>query len=149
VSSDTPWAGVNSLAESDTEKGPIGAPLTVGMKATMGLILAFAVFLAATSVATLLAGGPWDIYATFGTAIFLPLLAVFFVFGWKRKPWAYVGTIILGGVVVVGSAPSLPATVGQQISPLLLWVTMLATVLGLLMALEGFKAYSELRQAKS
>ena len=133
------------MAESDAEKGPIGARLTVGMKATMGLILAFLIFLVAGSISTLVAGS-WDIYIAVSLVIFVPLLIILFIFTWKAKRWAYVGTMILGGVVVVGSAPSLPATVGEQIPPLLLWETMLATVLGLLMALEGYKAYSEVRQ---
>lgn len=135
------------MPESDTEKRSIDVPLTVGMKATMGLILAFTIFLVAGSISALLVGS-WDIYLAVRLVTFVPLLIVLLIFTWKAKRWAYVGTIILGGVFVVGSAPSLPATVGEPIPPLLLWETMLATVLGLLMALEGFKAYAELRQAK-
>jgi len=135
------------MPESDTETRPIDVPLTVGMKATMGLILTFIIFLVAGSISALVVGS-WDIYLAVSLVIFVPLLIVLFIFTWKAKRWAYVGTIILGGVFVVGSAPFLPATVGEQISPLLLWETMLATVLGLLMALEGFKAYAELGHAR-
>ena len=121
--------------------------LTAGMKATMGLILAFIIFLVATSIGALVAS-TWDIYLAVSLVIFVPLGIVLFVFAWKAKPWAYVGTMIYGGILVVGSAPSLPATAGEQIPPLLLWETMLVTVLGLLMALEGFKAYVELKRPK-
>ena len=124
----------------------MGTPPTVHMKTTMGLVLAFVVFLVITSISTFIASS-WDIYIAVSLAIFVPLGIILLVFTWRAKPWAYVGTMILGGILVVGSAPSLPATAGEPFPPLLLWETMLATVLGLLMALEGYKAYSELTQS--
>lgn len=91
------------MPESDTEKRSIDVPLTVGMKATMGLILAFTIFLVAGSISALLVGS-WDIYLAVRLVTFVPLLIVLLIFTWKAKRWAYVGTIILGGVFVVGSA---------------------------------------------
>ncbi|HLB67601.1 MAG TPA: hypothetical protein VJN63_03840 [Thermoplasmata archaeon] len=138
-----------SEANDVDNRGVVGmsARLTVGMKATMGLILAFIIFLVTTSIGTL-AVGSWDIYFVVSLVIFVPLSVVLLVFAWKVKRWAYLGTVVLGGILVVGSAPSLPTTAGEQIPPLLLWETMLATMLGLLMALEGYKSYSETMLAR-
>lgn len=133
------------MSESDTKKRAIGAPLTVGMKATMGLILAFIVFFTAVSIAVLLGGGPFPIEAWLSIAVFYPLLAILLFFAWRGKPWAYVGTGIFGAFVAVAAAsaagvdPLAPAGISA----------VLALVLGLLMALEGLKAYAELRQAKA
>ncbi len=119
--------------------------LTVGMKATIGLILAFLIFLVAGGVGTLLLG-PWDIYLALSIVIFVPLLLVLLFFTWKGKAWAYGATMVLG---VFFTVASVPIGFPEPAPPLLLWETMLATVLGLLMALEGFKAYSELRAPKA
>jgi hypothetical protein len=115
------------------------------MKATMGLLLAFIVFFTAVNIASLVGGGPFPIEAYLSLAIFYPLLAILLFFTWRGKPWANVGTGIFGVFVAVAAAapsavdPLAPAGISA----------VLALVLGLLMALEGFKAYSELRQAKT
>ncbi len=115
--------------------------LTIQMKATMGLLLAFLAFLVAGTIGALVAG-PWDIYIVLSVVVFAPLSVVLLLFTWKRKSWAYAGTAVVGGFIAVASVPiGFP----EPASPLLLWETTLATVLGLLMALEGFKAYSELK----
>ena len=112
----------------------MGGQLTVSMKATLGLILSFMIFFVVASAVDLLVG-PWDVDIVLSLAFFLPVLTVLFVFAWKAKPWAYLGTVLVGGFVVVGS------TFGGPIR----WETMLATVLSLLMVLEAFKAYVELK----
>ncbi len=115
------------------------------MKATMGLILAFIVFFTAVNIASILGSGPFPIEAYLSIAVFYPLLAILLFFAWRGKPWAYVGTGIFGAFVAVAAAsaagvdPLASAGIGAVV----------AVVLGVLMALEGFKAYSELRQAKA
>jgi len=132
------------LSERGTEKRSTGAPLTVGMKATAGLIVAFILFFTAVNIASLLGGGPFPIEAYLSIAIFYPLLAILLFFTWRGKPWAHVGTGIFGAFVAVAAAspsavdPLAPASISA----------VLVVVLGLLMALEGFKAYLGLRQAK-
>ena len=115
------------------------------MRATIGLLLAFLVFLVVGGGGSL-AVGAWDIYIVVSLVIFIPIVAILVFFAWKEKPWAYAGTTVLGGFVAVASVP-----VGfpEPAPVLLLWESMLATVLGLLMALEGFKSYSELRRGKA
>lgn len=115
------------------------------MRATMGLQLAFLVFLVASGIGALLTG-PADIYIVVSLVIFVPLFLILFLFAWKQRPWAYAGTVLVGGLIAVASVPiGFP----EPAPPLLLWETMLATVLGLLLALEGYKAYGEARQAGS
>ncbi len=107
------------------------------MKATIGLIIAFLIFLVVGSVVALLTG-PFDIYILL-SLIFVPVLIVLLAFCLKRRLWAYMGSMVVGMFVVVATAASL----GEKMPPFLMWETFLATVLGILMALEGFKAYSE------
>jgi hypothetical protein len=114
------------------------APLTTNMKTTLGLQLAFLVFLVVGGIGALLAG-PADIYILASLGVFVPLFLVLLAFAWKRKPWAYAGTALVGGFIAV---VSVPIGFPEPTPPLLLWETMLATVLGLLLALEGYKAYA-------
>jgi len=117
--------------------------LTTGMKTTVGLLLAFLIFLVVGGIGALLTG-PMDIYIVLSLVVFAPLFLVLVVFALRRKPWAYAGTMLVGGLIAVASVPiGFP----EPTPPLLLWETMLATVLGLLLAIEGYKAYAELRQA--
>ncbi|MGQ0796638.1 MAG: hypothetical protein ACT4OI_02045 [Methanobacteriota archaeon] len=132
------------MAEGRPQSGMrMGASLTTGMKATMGLQIAFLIFLVVGGIGALLTG-PMDIYILVSLAVFVPLVLVLFVFAWRRKPWAYAGTALVGVLIAVASVPiGFP----EPAPALVLWETMLATVLGLLLALEGYKAYAELRQA--
>lgn len=118
---------------------------TTGMRTTMGLQLAFLAFLVAGGIGALLTGTA-DIYIVVSLVVFVPLFLVLFLFAWRRRPWAYAGTVLVGGIIAVASVPiGFP----EPAPPLLLWETMLATVLGILLALEGYKAYGEAREAAS
>ena len=66
----------------------MGTPLTVGMKAAIGLILAFLVFLVAGTIAALLMGS-WDIYIAVSVVVFVPVLLVLLFFTWRGTRWAY------------------------------------------------------------
>ena len=115
------------------------------MKATIGLLLGFLAFLVVGGVGSL-AFGAWDIYIVVSLVIFVPLVVILLFFAWKERPLAYAATAVLGGFIAVASVPiGFP----EPAPPLLLWETMLATVLGLLMALEGFKAFADLSQPKA
>ncbi|TLZ71943.1 MAG: hypothetical protein E6K10_03700 [Methanobacteriota archaeon] len=118
--------------------------LTVGMKATTGLLIGFLLFLLIGGVGQI-ALGPWDIYIAVSLVVFVPLTAILVFFAWKEKWWAYAGTTILGGFIAV---VSVPIGFPEPAPALLLWEDMLATVFGVLMALEGFKTYSEMRRPK-
>ena len=120
--------------------------LTTGMKTTVGLIAAFIVFLVTTTVATILRLGAVEISVTLGRVVFTLLAAILLVFTWRRSRWAYLGTVLFGAVVMAATGPTAYA---EQLSTFQMWQVAVLVVLGLLMALEGFKAYSELRQAKA
>ncbi len=107
------------------------------MKAALALIASWIVFLIAGSVIAL-ATGPFDIYIVASLVIAVPF-AVFFWFGWNRKRWAYLGSTVLGVVLVLVT----PTAIDVSISPLLLWETMFSTLLLTLVSLESFKAYLE------
>ncbi len=105
------------------------------MKATLALIASWIVFLIAGSVIAL-ATGPFDIYIVASLVIAVPF-AVLFWFCWNRKRWAYLGSAVLGVVLVLVT----PTAIDASISPLLLWQTMFSTLLLTLVSLEAFKAY--------
>jgi len=107
------------------------------MKATVALILAFIVFLVLGSIATLLFG-PFDIYIALSLLVIIPF-ALLSVACWKRKRWGFAGSGILALILVVAT----PAALGPETTPLLLWETTVSTLLLVLIALEGFKAYLE------
>ncbi len=107
------------------------------MKATLALIASWIVFLV-TGSAIALATGPFDIYIVASLVIAVPF-AVLFWFGWNRKRWAYLGSTVLGVVLVLVT----PTAIDTSISPLLLWETMFSTLLLTLVSLEAFKAYLE------
>ena len=112
-------------------------PLTISMKGAIGLMISFILFLVVGAAVALLTG-PMDIYILL-SMIFPVLYIILIFFCWKRKPWAYLGSMILGIFVVV----AVPASIGSEMSPLLIWETSFATILSVLIALESFKAYSE------
>jgi len=116
----------------------------VSIKATIAVMIAFVIFLVGGVAGTLLFG-PWDPYAA-ASLLFALLTGILIWFAWKGKPWALLGAILLGAFVAVASVPT-PWTLSEPVPAVLLWGTTMATVLGLLMALEGFKAYSELKEA--
>ena len=127
------------------EPGRKHESLTTAMKGTVGLIVAFILFFTAVNIASLLGGGPFPIEAYLSLAVFYPLLAIFLFFTWKARPWAYAGTALFGAFVAIAAAASVgvdplaPATMSAVV----------ALVVGLLMALEGFKAYVEMSPAKA
>jgi len=111
-------------------------------KAVIGLIVAFIVFFTAVNIASLLGGGPFPIEAYLSLVILYPLLAVFLLFAWKGKPWAYAGTGSFGALIAVAAASE---AAGDPLASASI-SAVVALVLGLLMALEGLKAYVELKQ---
>lgn len=135
---------------ADTRPGMVrmSATLTVHMKATIGVMIAFVVFLVSPIAERLLSARSEVAAVLVSLPTFIALTVILLVFAWRGKRWAYVGVVVLGAFVAVASTPT-PLTPQDPVPVLLLWETMLLTVFGLLMALEGCKAYSELRQAKS
>ncbi len=109
--------------------------LTVDMKAALALIASWIVFLVAGSVVAL-ATGPFDIYIVVSLVVAVPF-AVLFWFGWNMKREAYLGSALLGVVLVLVT----PASIDASMTPLLLWETMFSTLLLTLVSLEAFKAY--------
>ena len=112
--------------------------LSVDMKAALGLIASFMIFLIVGGVSALLTG-PFDIYILASFIVLVPY-AVFFYFGWKGKRWAYLGS---AGLCVVLIAVT-PTAVTPDITPLLIWETAFSTMLLTLICLEGFKGYLQL-----
>ncbi len=115
-------------------------PITVSKRATMAMIVSFTVFLVVGAAVALITG-PVDIYTLSSLILLVPLVTLLY-FAMKRKAWAYVGSMILGIFVVA----AIPASIGNEMSPILIWGTGLATILGVLIALESFKAYAELKK---
>ena len=122
--------------------------LTVSMKATMGLIISFIIFFVVITVPFLLTN-PFDIGA-FASLLLVVPYSVFLAFCWKRKPWAYLASMILAIILLVGIPLSL---IGEQqmpaLSPLSTWELLVATVLSMLIALESFKAYTETKRPQN
>ena len=108
----------------------------------MGLIISFIIFFVVITVPFLLTH-PFDIGA-FASLLLVVPYSVFLAVGWKRRPWAYLASMILAMILLVGIPLSL---IGEQqmpaLSPLSTWELLVATVLSMLIALEGFKAYTE------
>ena len=112
--------------------------LTVNMKAVVALIISWMIFLVAGIGFTLIVG-PFDIYAVASLLFLIPYGLLAF-FSWKRRVFAYLGNTVLSVVLLL----VIPTTMGQeQMPPILVWETNLATILLALMALQSFKAYLE------
>ena len=121
--------------------------LTSSMKATGWLIISFLVYFVVTGVADVLRRGVWDIGILLSFVIFLPVLLALFVFVRKRRPWAYLGTVIFGLLIVVTTGANALGNFDIEFTSWTTWGSMLANVLSILMALEGFKSYVEARSA--
>ena len=113
------------------------------MKASLGLIVSWMVFLIVGGAGSLLTGA-FDIYILASFIILVPY-AVFFWFGRKRKRWAYLGSAALGAILVAVT----PTTVTPNMTPLLIWETVFSTILLTLICLEGFKGYLQLAKGLS
>ena len=111
------------------------------MKATIALVIGFIIFFVVGTVPFLLTN-PFDIGA-FASLLFVIPLFILVVFCWKRKPWAFLTSVILAMIVLV----SIPfALIGEpQLDALSAYGLVVATVLSMLIALEGFKVYIESR----
>lgn len=114
------------------------------MKAAIGLIIAFILFFG-VSTATFLLTSPFDIGA-FASLLFVIPFAVSVYFCWKRKPWAYLASMILAMILLLGIPLSLIGE-GQiaSLSLLSIWELVMVTLFSALIALESFKAYVESR----
>jgi len=114
------------------------------MKAVIGLIIAWLVFFAVSSVAFLLTN-PFDVDILLSVPVFVIPYVVFLAFCWKRKPWAYIASVVLGLILTLLTIVSIVFI--QQTSSLDLLSGVIAAALNALIAFEGFKAYSELRSS--
>jgi len=110
------------------------------MKAAAALIVSFMVFLVAGIAGTFL-NGPFDIFAAASLAFLVPY-GLLLVFCLRGKSWAYVGSALLSVILILVTA----FTFDQKMSPLLLWETMVSTLLFALIALESFKSFVELKK---
>lgn len=107
--------------------------LTIDMKSSIALMAAWIVYLVA-SITLSLATGPFDVYAA-GSMFFAVPYLVFIYFGLKGKPWAFLWSSIISSALIVVIA----FTIQADMPMFLVWLTVLATVLLALMAMEGFK----------
>lgn len=105
------------------------------MKATAALIITWIIFLL-VGAALPLATGPPDIYAAASLAVIFPY-AVFAYYGMKRRPWAFLGSSALSVLLTL----AVPFSIQEGMSYILLWDSMLATLLLVLVALESYKSY--------
>ena len=121
--------------------------LTTSMKATGWLIISFMVYFVGTGVTDVIRRGVWDIGILLSFVIFLPVLLVLLAFCRKGRRWAYLGTVIFGLLIVVATGASTLGNFEVEFSSWTTWGSMLANVLSILMALEGFKAYVEARSS--
>lgn len=110
------------------------------MKATIALIIAFMVFMVVSIVGTLLVGS-FDIYAVLSLVLLVPYF-ILLVFCRRGRGWAYLGSAILSILLLA----LIPLSLEPELSPLIMWSTTLATLIFVLMALEGFKAYTEAKK---
>lgn len=115
--------------------------LTINMKATVALIISFMIFFVVSIIATLLTG-PLDIYAVLSLVFLIPY-GVLLYFCRKRRPWAYIGTSIVGIFLIVAIPVSASLETWQQTTPLLTSESTIMAILLALSTLEGFKAYLE------
>ena len=105
------------------------------MKSALALMVSWIVFLV-VGIAITLAYGPADIFAVLSLIIVIPYL-VFFYYGRKGKSWAYLGSSALAVVLVIATA----AAIQPDMSDILIWETVVSTILLVLVAVEGFKGY--------
>ncbi len=113
------------------------------MKATGWLIVSFIIYFVSTGIADSLRRGVWDVGILLSFVVFLPVLLVLLAFCRKGRHWAYLGTVIFGLFIVVATGASALGNFEPEFSAWTAWGSMLADVLSILMALEGFKAYTE------
>ena len=119
--------------------------LTVDIKATIALIITFMVYFVVGIIVTLLTG-PLDIYAL-ASLVFLIPFGVLLYFCRERKSQAYIGDSILGIILIAAIPLNASYETWQQTTPFLMSMSTIGAVLLALMALEGFKAYVELKKS--
>ncbi len=107
--------------------------LTTDMKSALALMIAWVIFLV-VGIALAVVSGPVDVFALLSLAFAIPYL-VFFYFGLKVRPWAYLGAAVLSVIVILLIPFALPSEI------VLLWESMMAALLSALVAVESFKGY--------
>ncbi len=113
------------------------------MKAALGLLVAYAIYLAALLVARLVEG---NYLVVLGAMVFLIICLTLLVFCWMERARAYAASAVAGvGFVAVSAAAVLPGTTMNTEDAI--WMLVISQVLPILLALESFKAYAELRSA--
>jgi hypothetical protein len=113
------------------------------MKATNWLIISWIVFFAATGIADSIRRAMWDVGIIASFAIFFPVLLILLAFCRRRRPWAFLGTVVFGIFIVVTTG--ITALIGFY-TEFTYWTSyglLVSNVLSILLALEGAKAYIE------
>lgn len=111
------------------------------MKATLGLLAAYILYLVFILVSRLMVG---NYLVSVGTSIFLAICIVLVVFCWTEKPQAYAASAIAGIAFVAISALAVSPGTAMNTEDAI-WMLIISQVLPILVALESFKAYTELK----
>ena len=115
--------------------------LTTDMKSSLALMIAWVIFLV-VGIALAVVTGPVDVFALLSLAFAIPYL-IFFYYGLKVKPWAFLGASLLSVVVILLIPFALPSEI------VLLWESMFAALLSALVAVESFKGYLQTKGTPS
>ena len=119
--------------------------MTVDMKTTVALIVAFLVYFVAGS-AVAVATGPFDIYASASFVLLIPYGA-FLYFCRKGKSWAYLASSILSVFLIIVIPINASLETWAQTTPYLNSMATIAVVLFGLLSVEGFRSYLQLKKA--
>ena len=111
------------------------------MKAALGLLVAYTIYLAALLVSRLMVG---NYLVALGATLFLVVSVILLVFCWAERARGYAASALAGIVFVAVSALAvLPGTTMNTEDAI--WLLVISQVLPILLALESFKAYSEMK----